>query len=127
MKFVIFGLTLASSWGNGHATPYRALLRALARAGHSITFYERDVSYYAARRDLSACDYCRLVLYPHWDDVRAAALRDAAEADVAICASYCPAGARICDEVLALARPLRVFYDPDTPITLTPPTSTSVP
>ncbi len=118
MKLTLFGLTLSSSWGNGHATPYRAIVRALARRGHRVVFYEKDVDYYARRRDFSSCDYCELVLYPEWNQVRARALADAAESDVVMCASYCPDGARIADEVLELARPLRVFYDLDAPITL---------
>ena len=118
MKITIFGLTLSSSWGNGHATPYRAILRALHRRGHRVTFYEKDVPYYAKRRDFERCDYCDLVLYESWDEVRSQALRDARASDVVICASYCPGGSRIVDDILPLNRPLRVFYDLDTPITL---------
>ncbi len=118
MKITIFGLTISSSWGNGHATPYRAILKALHRRGHRVSFFEKDVPYYARRRDFDACDYCDLVLYPSWDQVREQALREARDSDVVICASYCPEGGRIVDDVLALQRPLRVFYDLDTPITL---------
>jgi spore maturation protein CgeB len=118
VKITLFGLTLSSSWGNGHATPYRALLRALGRRGHAITFFEKDVPYYARRRDFSRCDYCRLVLYSAWEDVCNFALREAAGSDVVIVGSYCPDGARIIDDILTLARPLHVFYDLDTPITL---------
>ncbi|HYE26566.1 MAG TPA: glycosyltransferase [Clostridia bacterium] len=118
MKITIFGLTLSSSWGNGHATPYRAVLKALAARGHDIAFYEKDVEYYALRRDFSACEYCNLVLYSEWADVRERALRDAAGSDVVITASYVPSGAAINDEVLGLNRPLKVFYDLDTPVTL---------
>ncbi|HEX8925335.1 MAG TPA: glycosyltransferase [Terriglobales bacterium] len=118
MRITIFGLTLSSSWGNGHATPYRALLRALHRLGHQVTFYERDVEYYALRRDFRSVPWCDLVLYDNWEDVRSQALRRAAASDVVITASYCSQGARINDEVLALKRPLHVFYDLDTPITL---------
>src|SRR5207237_2352328 len=57
LKITIFGLTLSSSWGNGHATPYRALLRALWRRGHEVTFFEKDQSYYASRRDFATCDF----------------------------------------------------------------------
>src|SRR5437899_3301444 len=114
VKITIFGLTLSSSWGNGHATPYRAILRALHRAGHAVTFYEKDVRYYAAHRDLPSCDFCRLVLYDDWQNVRSAALAEAAASDLVINSSYCPAGAEICDGVLALTRPLHVFYDLDT-------------
>ncbi len=118
MKITILGLTLSSSWGNGHATPYRALLRALYRLGHKCVFYEKDVEYYAWRRDFADCEYCRLHLYSHWNQVRPQALADAADSDAVIVGSYCPEGARISDDVLALNGPLRVFYDLDTPITL---------
>ncbi len=118
MKITIFGLTLSSSWGNGHATPYRAILRALHRRGARLVFYEKDVPYYAAHRDFTHPDYCELKLYSSWDDVRADALHDVRESDIVITASYCPDGARISDEVLPIQGPLHVFYDLDTPITL---------
>jgi spore maturation protein CgeB len=118
LKITIFGLTISSSWGNGHATPYRAILRAMHRRRHHVTFYEKDVPYYARRRDFDRCDYCDLVLYSSWDEVRTKALREAGDSDVVICASYCPDGARIIDDVLQLQRPQRIFYDLDTPITL---------
>ena len=118
MKLTIFGLTISSSWGNGHATPYRAIVRALARMGHRVTFYEKDVHYYASHRDLPEWDACRLVLYPEWSAVRNDALREAAASDVIINASYCPAGADIIDDILDLPGPLKVFYDLDAPVTL---------
>lgn len=118
MKITIFGLTLSSSWGNGHATPYRAIIRALARRGHQVTFFEKDVEYYYWRRDLKDCDYCKLVLYPDWESVRQRAMAEACTSDALIIGSYCPAGTRIADELLALSSPLKVFYDLDTPVTL---------
>lgn len=118
MKIIVFGLTISSSWGNGHATPYRALLRALHRAGHQVVFYERDVPYYARRRDFDAADFCRLVLHSDWKEVRAQAQREAGEADAIIHASYCVEGARIIEELSGIGTGLRVFYDLDTPITL---------
>ncbi|HZU43099.1 MAG TPA: glycosyltransferase [Terriglobales bacterium] len=118
MKLTIFGLTLSSSWGNGHATPYRAILRALHRLGHETSFYEKDTEYYSKRRDFVNCDYCNLVVYSCWDEIRNAALADAADSDVVIVGSYCPEGARISDETLQLVGPMHVFYDLDTPITL---------
>jgi len=118
LNIVIFGLTLSSSWGNGHATPYRAILRALWRMGHRVTFYEKDVPYYALHRDFSRCDFCGLVLYRNWADVSRRAIRDVRRADVVINASYCPEGARIIDETRGDVTGLRVFYDLDTPITL---------
>lgn len=118
MRFTIFGLTISSAWGNGHATPNRALLRALGRRGHKITFYEKDVEYYALRRDFWNSNFCELVFYSDWEQIRGESLRSAENSDVVIVTSYCPEGARVNDEVLDLARPLRVFYDMDTPVTL---------
>lgn len=118
VKITIFGLTLSSSWGNGHATPYRAILRALSHRGVQVVFYEKDVPYYAAHRDFEHCDYCDLKLYSDWNGVRTEAMRDACESDVVLTASYTPQGAAIADALLELHGPLRVFYDLDTPITL---------
>ena len=118
LKITIFGLTLSSSWGNGHATPYRAILRALHGRGARVVFYEKDLPYYARHRDFQSCAYCDLRIYGDWNEVRSEALRQAADSDIVITASYTPEGACISDEVLALPRPLHVFYDLDTPVTL---------
>ena len=118
VKITVFGLTISSSWGNGHATPYRAIFRALHQMGHEVHFFERDVPYYSSRRDFESCDYCRLTLYSDWPQIRETALEAADESDVVITASYLPEGRRITDEVLELWRPLHVFYDLDTPVTL---------
>ena len=118
MKLTFFGLTISSSWGNGHATPYRAILRSLARMGHKVQFFERDVEYYRLRRDFESCDYCRLTLYEDWDSIRHLALAEARSSDAVITASYLPDGQRINDEILELEHPLRVYYDLDTPITV---------
>ena len=118
MKITILGLTLSSSWGNGHATPYRALIRALDRLGHRVHFFEKDVPYYRLRRDFDSCDYCELILYPEWSQVRDRALSTAADSDVVMTASFLPEGRRINDEILSLGGPLHVFYDLDTPVTL---------
>jgi spore maturation protein CgeB len=118
VKITVFGLTISSSWGNGHATPYRALIRALDRLGHQVHFFEKDVPYYSSRRDFDSCDYCQLTLYSEWAEVRDRALTAAADSDAVITASFLPDGRRINDEVLDLARPLHIFYDLDTPVTL---------
>ena len=81
MKIVIFGLTISSSWGNGHATLWRGLCRALARRGHSVTFFERDVPYYAIHRDLRELPGTDLRLYPDWDQILPEARREVADAD----------------------------------------------
>lgn len=122
MRLVIFGLTVSSSWGNGHATLWRGLIHALAHAGHVVTFFERDVSYYAAHRDMTELPGGELVLYPGWDAVLPRARRALAECDVAMVTSYCPdaqAAARLVVEAAARSGgPLAAFYDLDTPVTL---------
>jgi len=118
MKLVIFGLTVSSSWGNGHATLWRGLIRALGERGHDVVFFERDVPYYASHRDRWKIDGGRLVLYPEWDAVRGQAARELAGADVGMVTSYCPDGIAAAELVLGSAVPVRVFYDMDTPVTL---------
>src|SRR5947209_13591690 len=90
MKLVIFGLTISSSWGNGHATVWRSLCRQLIERGHDVVFFERDVPYYAAQRDLQELPGGTLRLYRSWDEVLPVARREVLEADVAITTSYCP-------------------------------------
>lgn len=118
MKLVIFGLTVSSSWGNGHATLWRGLCRALAARSHEVVFFERDLPYYRDNRDLWELDSGQLILYSRWDGVAAAAKKHVAQADAAMVTSYCPDGAMAADLVLDTPRPLRVFYDLDTPVTL---------
>jgi spore maturation protein CgeB len=118
MRIIVFGLTISSSWGNGHATLWRGLSRALARRGHQVVFFEQDVPYYAMNRDLDEIPGGELVLYRAWHEVRARAEREIADADVAMVTSYCPDGVTASDLVLAAPRAVRVFYDLDTPVTL---------
>lgn len=117
MRIVVFGLTVSSSWGNGHATLWRGLCRALAAGGHSVTFFERDVPYYAETRDLTALPGGDLILYPDWSpELRARAARAVAACDAAIVTSYCPDA--VAAAALAHEAPVSVFYDLDTPVTL---------
>jgi spore maturation protein CgeB len=118
MKLVIFGLTVSSSWGNGHATLWRGLLRALAGRHHRVVFFERNTPYYAAHRDLTDLPGGQLRIYLTWDEVRPVAERELADADAAIVTSYCPDGALAAALVLSSSVHRRVFYDLDTPVTL---------
>ena len=117
MRIVIFGLAVSSSWGNGHAALWRGLIYALHAAGHHVTFFERDVPYYAGDRDLTELPGGgELVLYSEWDPQQARRAVDAS--DVAVVTSYCPdacAAARLIEDSKV---PLRCFYDLDTPVTL---------
>jgi spore maturation protein CgeB len=117
MNIVVLGLSLSSSWGNGHATTYRALLKSLARRGHDILFLERDVPWYAAHRDLLDPAYCRLHLYRDLADLRRFT-RNIETADVVIIGSFVPDGIEVADWVLPLARGITAFYDIDTPATV---------
>jgi spore maturation protein CgeB len=118
VNIVIFGLTISSSWGNGHATLWRGLCKYLVQAGHSVVFFERDVPYYAGARDLFEIPGGRLVLYSSWEDVRPIAKSGVMEADAAIVTSYCPDALAATDLILSQDRATPVFYDLDTPITL---------
>lgn len=119
MRLVIFGLSVSSSWGNGHAALWRGLIRALLAQGHRVTFFERDVPYYAAHRDLHELpEGGSLVLYPDWDAALPAMRRALAEADAGMVTSYCPDGLAATRLVLDSAVPVRCFYDLDTPVTL---------
>ncbi len=117
MKLVFFGLTISSSWGNGHATLLRALFRQLIDRGHELVFFERDVPYYAAHRDLNELPNGKLILYSAWDDIAARARLELSDADAAIVTSYCPDGIAA-SELVWSSSAVRVFYDLDTPVTL---------
>jgi nucleoside-diphosphate-sugar epimerase/spore maturation protein CgeB len=117
MKLVVLGLSLSSSWGNGHATTFRALLKAFARRGHEILFLERDVPWYRSNRDIADPDYCRLEFYhsleelDRWrDEIR--------DADAVVVGSYVPEGVEVGRYVQRTARGVSAFYDIDTPVTL---------
>src|SRR5581483_10797833 len=90
VKIVIFGLTLSSSWGNGHATLWRGLIRALSSSGHDVVFFEKNVPYYATHRDLTDLSRARLVLYSAWSTISPVARHDVMDADATIVTSYCP-------------------------------------
>jgi spore maturation protein CgeB len=118
MKLVVLGLSLSSSWGNGHATTYRALLRAFAGRGHEITFLERDVPWYAAHRDLPRPDFCRLELYAGLAELESRWRGEVAAADAVIVGSFVPDGVSVGRWAQGCARGPVAFYDIDTPVTL---------
>lgn len=119
MKLVIFGLSISSSWGNGHATVWRSLLKAMSERGHSALFYEKNVPYYANSRDGWQCPPgVRLRLYDSLDEVSAEATREMADADLALWTSYCPRGTQAAQLILDSSAAIKAFYDLDTPVTL---------
>ncbi|OLP53662.1 glycosyltransferase [Rhizobium rhizosphaerae] len=117
-KIVVIGLSLSSSWGNGHATTFRALLRGLKAEGQEVLFLERDVHWYASQRDLPAPDFCDLALYDSVEDMIARFAPALAAADAVIIGSYVPDGPAVIDAVAALGVSALCFYDIDTPVTM---------
>src|SRR3712207_6379657 len=113
MKLVVLGLSLSSSWGNGHATTFRALLEAFAERGHDILFLERDVPWYRDNRDHPDPDYCALRLYGSVEDLERWR-KPIAQADAVIVGSYVPDGVQVGRFVQEAARGVTAFYDIDT-------------
>lgn len=118
MKLVVFGLSITSSWGNGHATLWRGLARALAVRGHEVLFFEKDVPYYAAHRDAPTVPGALVHLYRDWTEARPLALSALDDAQAAIVTSFCPDGIAASRLVLESGAAVKVFYDLDTPVTL---------
>jgi spore maturation protein CgeB len=118
LDIVIFGLSITSSWGNGHAVTYRALTKALHERGHRVTFLERDTPWYRQHRDLAKADYCSIHLYETLREIPRRFGKLISQADLIIVGSYVPDGALICDWVTTRARGVTAFYDIDTPVTL---------
>lgn len=118
MRIVILGLTITSSWGNGHATTYRGLVRGLARRGHEVLFLERDKPWYAGNRDLPEPPYGETHLYDTLDELDARWAAAVRAADLVIVGSYVPDGQAVAAWAQRHARGVAAFYDIDTPITL---------
>ena len=102
LDIVVIGLSLSSSWGNGHATTFRSLLRGLHTLGHSVLFLERDVPWYADSRDLPNPEFCALKYYDGVGDLTNRFGKTIRDADSVIVGSYVPQGVRIIDAVAAL-------------------------
>ncbi|QRK12357.1 glycosyltransferase [Archangium violaceum] len=119
MKLVIFGLTVSSSWGNGHATLWRGLISALTGRGHRVVFFERDQPFYASHRDLLELPPgAELVLYSSWEEILPRARLHLRDADAGMVTSYCADGVEAGRLVLGSRVPVKSFYDMDTPVTL---------
>jgi spore maturation protein CgeB len=118
MRITFIGLTITSSWGNGHVTTYRALLRELVAAGHEVVFLEHDKPWYAEHRDLPEPPFGRTVLYPDVEALKREHVGEVREADAVVVGSYVPQGVEVGKWALATATGPVVFYDIDTPVTL---------
>ena len=118
LNIVILGLSITSSWGNGHATTFRGLVRELDKKGHSVTFLERDVPWYASNRDLANPPFCTTILYNNLDELKKQYADLIQQADLVIVGSYVPEGVAVGEFVTSIAEGVTAFYDIDTPVTL---------
>ncbi|MFN2533402.1 MAG: hypothetical protein ABR555_19125, partial [Pyrinomonadaceae bacterium] len=118
LNIVVLGLSITSSWGNGHATTYRALTRALNARGHDVLFLERDLPWYAENRDLPHPSFARTALYRTVAELRERFSEQVRNADLCVVGSYVPEGIAIGEWVTRTCRGVTAFYDIDTPITL---------
>ena len=118
LRILILGLSITSSWGNGHATTYRALVRELVRRGHDVLFLERDQPWYAQNRDLPDPPHGRTRLYAGLGELRDGFASDVRDADLVIVGSFVPEGNAVGDWVQGQATGIKAFYDIDTPVTL---------
>lgn len=118
MKIVFIGLTISSSWGNGHATTYRGLLRELGAMGHEVSFLEHDKPWYQDNRDFTRSEYYQLGFYTSKNELEKNFSGLIQAADFVVVGSYVPEGVEVCQWVLNTAEGVTAFYDIDTPITL---------
>lgn len=118
MKIVIFGLAITSSWGNGHATTYRSLCKALAKRGHRIEFVEKDMEWYRGNRDMPRPEFCTVHLYNDWRAAKRTFLGLTRDADAIVIGSYFSDAIALTRELLDEGRGPLIFYDIDTPVTV---------
>ena len=118
LRIVVLGLSITSSWGNGHATTYRSLLRETVARGHHVHFLERDVPWYASSRDGPGDSPVEVSLYGSLEELRDRFAETIRQADAVIVGSYVPDGVEVGAWVQAQAGGLTAVYDIDTPVTL---------
>ena len=117
MKIIVFGLSITSTWGNGHGTTFRALLRALHARGHDIVFFEKNTEWYASNRDLPEPDFCKVILFEGWRDILPSVRKHLRDSDAVMVGSFFPNGVEAIDEIANSSVGVKSFYDIDTPIT----------
>ncbi len=118
MRIVILGLSITSSWGNGHANIYRGLVRELSALSHDVLFLERDMPWFAQNRDLPEPPYCRTYLYNGIPELKKKFTGDIRDADCVMVGSCVPEGEKAGDLVTSRAKGVTAFYDMDAPVTL---------
>jgi spore maturation protein CgeB len=118
VKIVFLGETITSSWGNGYATTYRALVRELASRGNEVLFCELDGALYEHTHDLRDLRGTLLCRYGSLDELVERAGNSIATADLVILGSDAPDCADVAEYVLQTAQGRTAFYDIETPATL---------
>ncbi len=118
LRIIILGLSVTSSWGNGHATTYRGLIRELTVRGHQVMFLERDTPWYSAHRDLAESSQACIDLYSSLEELKSRFVQDVRDADLVMVGSYVPEGVAVGEWVTTNTRGLTAFYDIDTPVTM---------
>lgn len=118
MNVTIIGLSITSSWGNGHATTYRGLVRELTKRGHNVLFLERNLEWYASNRDMPNPPFGHTELYENFADLKNRFENEIRNVDFVIVGSYVHEGVSIGEWVVKTARGGKAFYDIDTPVTL---------
>jgi spore maturation protein CgeB len=118
LRIVLLGLSITSSWGNGHATTWRGLMRALCRRGHEVLFLECDKPWYRAHRDMRDAAFGTVRLYHDLAELRRLWEGEVRNADLVVVGSYVPDGIAVARWVRALAAGIVAFYDIDTPVTI---------
>lgn len=121
MKIAFYGSSLLSSYWNGAATYYRGILKALARHGYEISFYEPDAFERQQHRDIDPPDWARSIVYPATPEGLRTVLAAAGGADIVVKASGVGVFDReLLEGVITHSRPdaLRLFWDVDAAATL---------
>jgi len=122
IDIAFFGSSLVSAYWNGAATYYRGIIRALARRGHRVTFYEPNAYGRQEHRDIADPPWARVVVYSgDGTEGVTRALETARTADLLVKAS----GIGVFDALLERAvleirraDALVAFWDVDAPATL---------
>ncbi len=121
MRIAFWGSSLVSAYWNGAATYYRGVLRALARLGNEIHFFEPDAYDRQKHRDIDDPEWARIIVYdPSDSETVERHLLWSQGCDVVVKAS----GVGVLDEFLErrvanmLDAPCKIFWDVDAPATL---------
>lgn len=115
---VVIGLSISSSWGNGHASAYRGLLCELVKSGYNILFLERANPLFAAHRDFHSDKSFKIEFYTSLKELKKKYGAAVENAQLVIVGSSVTEGAAVGEWVCNAAKGIAAFYDIDTPLTM---------